>query len=74
MRSRWRSSKGAGGEKQFSDRAVTDPTVVALRGKVIPVITPGIKPEQVDMTIVLKDGRKLQPLHRACRSAAWRCR
>lgn len=25
----------------------------------IPVITPGIKPEQVDLTIVLKDGRKL---------------
>ena len=51
--------EGAGGEKQFSDRAVTDPAVVALRGKVSPVITPGIKPEQVDLTIVLKDGRKL---------------
>ncbi|QOZ71623.1 MmgE/PrpD family protein [Bradyrhizobium arachidis] len=51
--------EGAGGEKQFSDRAVTDPTVVALRAKVNPVITPGIKPEQVDLTIVLKDGRKL---------------
>lgn len=51
--------EGAGGEKQFSDRAVTDPTIVALRGKVNPVITPGIKPEQVDLTIVLKDGRKL---------------
>ncbi|WP_407155801.1 MmgE/PrpD family protein [Bradyrhizobium sp. STM 3557] len=51
--------EGAGGEKQFSDRAVTDPTIVALRSKVHPVITPGIKPEQVDMTIVLKDGRQL---------------
>ncbi len=51
--------EGAGGEKQFSDRAVTDPTVVALRGKVVPVITPGIDPAQVDMTIVLKDGRTL---------------
>ncbi|MGJ5035688.1 MmgE/PrpD family protein [Bradyrhizobium sp. HKCCYLRH3059] len=51
--------EGAGGEKQFSDRAVTDPTVLSLRGKVIPVITPEIKPEQVEMTIVLKDGRKL---------------
>jgi 2-methylcitrate dehydratase PrpD len=51
--------EGAGGEKQFSDRAVTDPTIVALRGKVIPVVTPGIKPEQVDMTIVLKDGKQL---------------
>jgi 2-methylcitrate dehydratase PrpD len=51
--------EGAGGEKQFSDRAVTDPTIVALRGKVIPTITPGIDPAQVDMTIVLKDGRTL---------------
>jgi 2-methylcitrate dehydratase PrpD len=51
--------EGAGGEKQFSDRAVNDPTVVALRGKVNPVVTPGVKPEQVDMTVVLKDGRQL---------------
>jgi 2-methylcitrate dehydratase PrpD len=52
--------EGAGGEKQFSDRAVADPIVVALRGKVVPVITPGIDPAQVDMTIILKDGRTLQ--------------
>ena len=51
--------EGAGGEKQFSDRAVKDPTVVGLRGKVNPVITPGIETAQVDMTIVLKDGRQL---------------
>jgi 2-methylcitrate dehydratase PrpD len=51
--------EGGGGEKQFSDRAVADPTIVALRGKVIPTITPGIDPAQVDMTIVLKDGRTL---------------
>ena len=51
--------EGAGGEKQFSDRAVNDPTIVALRAKVNPVITPGIDPAQVDMTIVLKDGREL---------------
>jgi 2-methylcitrate dehydratase PrpD len=51
--------EGAGGEKQFSDRAVNDATVVALRGKVMPVITPGIDPAQVDMTIVLKNGKTL---------------
>jgi 2-methylcitrate dehydratase PrpD len=51
--------EGAGGEKQFSDRAVSDPTIVALRGKVNPVITQGIEPAQVDMTVVLKDGRQL---------------
>jgi 2-methylcitrate dehydratase PrpD len=51
--------EGAGGEKQFSNRAVSDPTVVALRSKVIPIVTPGIDTAEVDMTIVLADGRKL---------------
>jgi 2-methylcitrate dehydratase PrpD len=51
--------EGAGGEKQFSDRAVRDPVVVALRDKVKPVIDSSIKPEQVDVTIVLKDGKTL---------------
>jgi 2-methylcitrate dehydratase PrpD len=51
--------EGAGGEKQFSDRAVCDPVTVDLRGKVVPVIDPAIKPEQVDMTVVLKDGRSV---------------
>jgi 2-methylcitrate dehydratase PrpD len=50
--------EGAGGEKQFSDHAVNDPSVMALRSRVIPVITPGIDPAQVDMTIVLRDGRQ----------------
>ncbi|MDP4023800.1 MmgE/PrpD family protein [Methylobacterium sp. NEAU 140] len=49
--------EGAGGEKQFSDRAVNDPRVVALRQKVFPVVTPGIDPAQVDMTVTLNDGR-----------------
>ncbi|MBX9711470.1 MAG: MmgE/PrpD family protein [Xanthobacteraceae bacterium] len=52
-----RAGRCAGGEKQFSDRAVTDPQVVALRGKVNPVVTPGIDPAQVDMTVVTEDGR-----------------
>jgi 2-methylcitrate dehydratase PrpD len=51
--------EGAAGDKQFSTRAVRDPVVVALRSKVVPVVDPAIKPEQVDLTIVLKDGRKL---------------
>lgn len=52
--------EGAGGEKQFSDRAVRDPAVIELRGKVVPVIDPSIKPEQVEMTIELSDGRVLR--------------
>jgi len=51
--------EGAGGEKQFSDRAVNDPAILALRSKVNPVNTPGIDAAEVDMTIVLRDGRQL---------------
>ncbi|VXC95018.1 MmgE/PrpD family protein [Burkholderia sp. 8Y] len=50
---------GAAGEKQFSDAKVRDPQTVALREKVNAIVDPAIKPEQVDMTITLKDGRKL---------------
>jgi 2-methylcitrate dehydratase PrpD len=52
-------AEGAGGEKQFTDRAVNDPVVQALRAKVNPIVDLSIKPEQVEMTIVLKDGRRL---------------
>ena len=51
--------EGAAGERQYSDRAVQDSTVIALRDKVTAIIDPAIKPEQVDMTITLKDGRTL---------------
>jgi 2-methylcitrate dehydratase PrpD len=51
--------EGAAGERQYSDRAVRDPQIVALRGKVTAVVDPAIKAEQVDMTITLTDGRKL---------------
>ncbi len=50
---------GAAGEKQFSDAKVRDPKSIALRDKVNAIIDPSVKPEQVDMTITLKDGRKL---------------
>jgi len=51
--------EGTAGEKQFSDQAVQDPTIIALRDKVVPVVDAAIKPEQVDMSVTLKDGRKL---------------
>ena len=52
--------EGAAGEKQFSDRAVEDPAIVALRTRVVPVVDPAVKPEQVQMSITLKDGRQLE--------------
>lgn len=51
--------EGAAGERQYSDRAVQDPAVIALRARVTATIDPAIKPEQVDITITLKDGRTL---------------
>jgi 2-methylcitrate dehydratase PrpD len=51
--------QGAAGERQYSDQAVRDPVVIALRDKVVATVDPAIKPEQVDMTITLKDGRTL---------------
>lgn len=52
-------AEGAAGEKQFSDRAVRDPVIRALRDKVVPVVTPGIDAAQVEMTVTLADGRSL---------------
>ena len=51
--------EGAAGERQFSDRAVHEPAVVALRARVVPVADAAVRPEQVDLTITLKDGRRL---------------
>jgi 2-methylcitrate dehydratase PrpD len=51
--------QGAAGERQFSDTLVKDPQVVALRGKVHAIVDQAVRPEQVDMTITLSDGRKL---------------
>lgn len=50
---------GAAGERQYSDKVARDPQVVSLRAKVSSTIDPSIKPEQVDMTIRLTDGRVL---------------
>jgi 2-methylcitrate dehydratase PrpD len=50
---------GAAGEKQFTDKVVQEPVVVALRSKVMPVPDAAIKREQAEVSIVLKDGRML---------------
>ena len=51
--------EGAAGQKEFNSAAVNDPRVLALRTKVYPVVDSAIAADQVDMTITLKDGRKL---------------
>jgi len=50
---------GRGGDQAFSDKAVQDPVVIALRKKVEAIVDPAIKADQVDMTVLLQDGRQL---------------
>ena len=50
---------GRGGEQAFTDRAVADPAVLAVRSRVHAVTDPGIKTDQVDMTVTTTDGRRL---------------
>jgi 2-methylcitrate dehydratase PrpD len=52
--------EGAGGAPQFSDRAVTEPTVVALRERVSAEIDPGLAADAARLTIALTDGRVLE--------------
>lgn len=52
--------EGAAGEPQFSDRAVTDSAVVALRGKIHAEIDPALAADAARVTITLTDGRVLE--------------
>ncbi len=50
---------GRAGEQAFTDAAVRDPAVVAVRRKVTVDTDPALHPDQVDMTVTLDDGRTL---------------
>jgi 2-methylcitrate dehydratase PrpD len=52
--------EGAGGDAQFSDRAVQLKDVVALRDRVTATVDNAIKEDQVRIAVVLKDGRRLE--------------
>ncbi|HEX9687209.1 MAG TPA: MmgE/PrpD family protein [Burkholderiales bacterium] len=51
---------GAAGEAQYSDEAVRDPGVVALREKVTATVEKGVHEDQVHVTIRLKNGKVLE--------------
>ena len=51
---------GSVGVGQFSDEAVRDPEVVALRDRVVAAVDPAIREEQVRAVVTLKDGRRLE--------------
>ena len=50
---------GAAGVKQFSDAAVREPAVIALREKVVPQADPSLAGIEAHVRIALKDGRRL---------------
>lgn len=52
--------EGAAGEQQYSDRAVRNSAVVALRDRVQTTIDSSIAEDQVRIAITLKDGRRLE--------------
>ena len=51
---------GAAGEAQYSDEAVRDPGVVALRDKVTAAVEKGVHEDQVYITVRLKNGKVLE--------------
>jgi 2-methylcitrate dehydratase PrpD len=51
---------GAAGEAQYSDAAVRDPQVIALRERVSAVVEAGVHEDQVRIAIRLKDGGTLE--------------
>jgi 2-methylcitrate dehydratase PrpD len=52
--------EGAAGERQFSDRAVRDPTVAALRDRIAAAVAPAMPADAVDIEVTLRDGRHLR--------------
>jgi 2-methylcitrate dehydratase PrpD len=51
---------GAAGEAQYSDEAVHDRTVIALRDRVTAAVEPGLHEDQVRIAIKLKSGKVLE--------------
>jgi 2-methylcitrate dehydratase PrpD len=51
---------GRVGEPEFSDEAVRDPAVVALRDRVSATIDQSVAEDQVHIAVSLKDGRRLE--------------
>jgi 2-methylcitrate dehydratase PrpD len=51
--------EGAGGEPQFSDKAVADQAVIALRSRIKAVVDDAIAPDEVRIALTLKSGEKI---------------
>lgn len=52
--------EGDGGEAQFSDRAVADPFIIALRRRVTAEIDPALAPDAAHIALTLADGSRAE--------------
>ena len=52
--------RGVVGQREYSDEAVRDPEVVALRDRVTATVDPGVREEEVFARVVLASGRVLE--------------
>jgi 2-methylcitrate dehydratase PrpD len=52
--------EGDGGEPQFSDEAVVNPAVIALRDRIKAATDPAIAPDEVRITVTMQDGRVIE--------------
>jgi 2-methylcitrate dehydratase PrpD len=52
--------EGAAGERQFSDRAVRDSTIAALRDRITATVDANVPADAAGIDIALRDGRHLQ--------------
>ena len=52
--------EGDGGERQFSDRAVRDPAIIALRRRVTAEIDPALAPDVASVVVTTADGSAVE--------------
>lgn len=52
--------RGVVGQREYSDEAVRDPEVVALRDRVSATVDPGVREEEVHARVVLSSGRAVE--------------
>jgi 2-methylcitrate dehydratase PrpD len=52
--------EGAAGERQFSDRAVRDPTIAALRDRIAATVDADVSADAAEIGIILRDGQHLR--------------
>jgi 2-methylcitrate dehydratase PrpD len=61
---------GAAGERQYSDERVHDPAVAGLRGRVTADVDPGLREDEAQVAITLRERQGAEAACRSTQSAA----